>query len=262
MDYMHRKKATKRSPLKMKPLRMPGQSLQEEIDRRYDKAVESIVLMVFASVMALLEWSRWYFKSPPMPKFYTFLAVLACLYGIRKIILTRRDFKALKQGRDGERLVGQYLERLRESGYRVLHDIVGNGFNIDHVLIGPTGVYTIETKTVSKPAKGACEVVCEGETITVNGFTPDRNPVVQARAQANWIRGFLKEMVAKDLLVQPVVLYPGWFVKPQPKGSDVWVLNPDLLPAFLKNEKPALDKRDIQAIEGCLSVYVRNSEVR
>ncbi len=168
----------------------------------------------------------------------------------------------MKQGRDGERLIGQTLERLRESGYRVLHDIVGDGFNIDHVLIGPTGVYTIETKTISKPAKGPCEITYDGETVSVNGYTPDRNPIVQAKAQAHWIKGFMKEVIAGDLLIRSVVLYPGWFVKPQPKGCDVWVLNPDLLPGFLKNERKALDKRDIQAIEGCLSVYVRHSELK
>jgi len=262
MDLSSRKKITKRSPLKMKPLRLPGQSLQEEIDRRFEKTLEPIVLMVFASVMALLEWSRWFLKSPPLPKFYTLLAILACCYGIRKVMLTRQEFKILKQARDGERYIGQCLEKFRESGYRVLHDVVGTGFNIDHVLIGPTGVYTIETKTISKPAKGSCEITYDGETVSVNGFTPDRDPIIQAKAQANWIKGFLKQVITEGLLVRPVVLYPGWFVKPQPKGCEVWVLHPDALPTFLKNEREALDKRDIQAIEGCLSVYVRNSELR
>ena len=58
------------------------------------------------------------------------------------------------------------------------------------------------------------------------------------------------------------ILYPGGVVKPQPKGSDVWVLNPDLLPGFFNNERASLDRRDIQAIEGSLSVYVRNSELK
>jgi hypothetical protein len=204
MDFSSRKKQTKRSPLKMRPLRLPGQSLQEEIDRRFERTLQPIILMVFASVMALLEWSRWFFKSPPLPKFYTLLAVLACFYGIRKVLQTRQDFKLLKQARDGERFIGQCLERLRESGYRVLHDIVGNGFNIDHVLIGPTGVYTVETKTISKPAKGPCEIAYDGETVSVNGFTPDRNPVVQAKAQANWIKGFLKEVITEELLANPL----------------------------------------------------------
>jgi hypothetical protein len=173
-----------------------------------------------------------------------------------------QELRRLKQARDGERYIGQCLERLRESGYRVLHDIVGDGFNIDHVLIGPTGVYTIETKTISKPSKGSCKIDYDGETVSINGYIPDRNPIVQAKAQANWIKGFLKEVITEDLAVRPVVLYPGWFVKPQPKGCDVWVLNPDLLPGFLKNERESLEKRDIQAIEGCLSVYVRNSELK
>ena len=73
------------------------------------------------------------------------------------------------------------------------------------------------------------------------------------------VKGFLKNVVAGDLPVRPVVLYPGWFVKPQPKGCEVRVLHPDALPGFLKNEGESLDKRDIQAIEACLSVYVRNS---
>jgi hypothetical protein len=212
--------------------------------------------------MALMEWSRWFFKSPPQPKFYTFLAVLACLYGIGKVLQTRRDFETLKQARDGERYIGQRLERLRESGYRVLHDIVGNGFNIDHVLIGTTGVYTIETKTIGKPLKGQCEIVYDGETISVNGFTPDPKPIDQAKAQADWIKAFLKDVITGDLLIRPVVLYPGWFVKPQPKGCEVWVLHPDALHGFLKNETELLDRRDIQAIEYCLSMYVRNPRLK
>ena len=86
----------------------------------------------------------------------------------------------------------------------MLHDIVGDGFNIDHVLIGPTGVYTIETKTISKPAKGACEISYDGETICVNGLIPDRDPIVQAKAQANWLQNFLKDSTGK-FKVLPIV---------------------------------------------------------
>ncbi len=261
MEFSRRKKVSKRSPLKMRPLRLPGQSLQDKINSLVDKALEYVVLMALAIMVAIMEWCRWFFKSPPQPIIFTFLAVVACSYGIWKVLPICRALKPLKQGRDGERYIGQCLERLRESGYRVLHDIVGDGFNIDHVLIGPTGLYTIETKTISKPAKGSCKIAYDGETVSLNGFPPDPDPIVQAKAQADWVkRKFLKEVIPRDLLVRPVVLYPGWFVKPQPKGCEVWVLHPDALPGFLKNEKASLDKRDIQAIEGCLSVYVRNSE--
>ena len=79
MDFLHRKKVTKRSPLKVKPLRLPGQSLQEKIDSRVDKALEYIVLMALALMVATMEWIRWLFKSPPQPIFFTFLAVVILL---------------------------------------------------------------------------------------------------------------------------------------------------------------------------------------
>ncbi len=252
-----RKKKEKRSPLKIPPLRLPGQSVQEDIDRIVDKFLEYAVLAALAFVVAAMEWIRAIFKSPPQPVVFTILAGMVWAFVLVKAMKTRRRLQVLKLGRDGEKYIGQKLELLRDRGYRVLHDIVGNGFNIDHVLIGPTGIFTIETKTISKPAKGPCEIVYDGEAITVNGFAPDRDPVVQAKAQANWLRGFLREALTKALSVQPVVLYPGWYVKAKSNGFEVWVLNPDMLPGYLKTEKPLLDARDIQAIEACLSVYAR-----
>ncbi|MGC8494389.1 MAG: hypothetical protein ACP5SH_21920, partial [Syntrophobacteraceae bacterium] len=82
-----------------------------------------------------------------------------------------------------------------------------------------------------------------------------------AKAQANWIKQkFLRELIPRALFVRPVVLYPEWYVV-EPKGCEVWVLNIDRFLGYLKHGQPTLDKRDIQAIESCLSVYVRNSEL-
>jgi hypothetical protein len=262
MNFLLRKKATKRSPLKEKPLRIPGQSLQEEIDRRVDKTLEYVVLMALAVMVAMMEWLRWFFNSHPQPIIFTVLAILVCSYGIWKVLPIWRHLKPLKQGRDGERFVGQRLENLRESGYRVLHDIVTDKGNIDHVVIGPTGVYTVETKTISKPVKGPCEIAYDGQAVSVNGYPANPQPIDQAKAEADWIKEkILKKVIPGDLLVRPVVLYPEWYVSER-KGCEVWVLNLDRFLGYLKNEKPALDKRDIQAIEGCLSVYVRNSELK
>jgi len=51
------------------------------------------------------------------------------------------------------------------------------------VLIGPAGVFTVETKTRTKP-HGDARVTFRGEALLVAGFEPDRDPIVQARAQA------------------------------------------------------------------------------
>jgi len=56
-----------------------------------------------------------------------------------------------EQGARGEQEVGVLLEGLRDKGYEVLHDLdLGRG-NIDHLLIGPTGIFTVETKSHPGP---------------------------------------------------------------------------------------------------------------
>lgn len=51
------------------------------------------------------------------------------------------------RGAAGEELVGYTLDGLRERGWFALHDVQLDHGNIDHVLIGPAGIFTIETKS-------------------------------------------------------------------------------------------------------------------
>jgi nuclease-like protein len=51
------------------------------------------------------------------------------------------------RGAAGEELVGEALDGLREHGWFALHDVELGGGNIDHVLVGPAGIFTIETKS-------------------------------------------------------------------------------------------------------------------
>lgn len=167
----------------------------------------------------------------------------------------------LRQGLEGERAVGQFLERLREQGYHVYHDVIGSGFNVDHVLIGPAGVFTIETKTWSKPVAGRAEVVFDGEKIAVGVAAPELDPIIQAKAQASWLRSLLAESTGRQFGVRPTILFPGWFIS-NTEGSfkDVWVLEPKALPAFLANEPTRLSREDIKLASFHLSRFVRAVE--
>src|SRR5437763_6573546 len=75
------------------------------------------------------------------------LALLASMFCISRYVLPlveRRD-----RGASAEEQVGGLLEGL--AGWRVIHDASMGRGNVDHILIGPTGVFTVETKSHPGP---------------------------------------------------------------------------------------------------------------
>jgi len=51
------------------------------------------------------------------------------------------------RGAHGEEHVGEILDGLRDDGWFAIHDVSTGRGNIDHILIGPAGIFTIETKS-------------------------------------------------------------------------------------------------------------------
>lgn len=251
-----------RSPIKNLPVRLPGQSSREHLDRHFEnKMLAPILLATFAVCHAVLEWYRKLANTPPSPPspwsatVVAVVVVLSVAWYVRKAYVKARQYG---QGILGEEAVGQYLEEhLRPQGCQVLHDIPAEGFNVDHVVVGPTGVFAIETKTHRKPAKGASRVKFDGTSVSVNGFRPDRDPVVQAKAQARWLFDLLERSTGRRVFVQPIVIYPGWFVESQPGSGDVWVLNEKALPTFIANARGArLTNEDVHLLAYHLAKYV------
>ena len=146
-------------------------------------------------------------------------------------------------------LTRREFERLRD--FHVFHHLPGNGF----IMVGPRGVFTVEIKFISKPARGEAKITFDGQQVLVGGFKPDRDCLVQARAQAGWLRNLIFESTGRKISVRPVVMYPGWFVDGPPSGvkSDVWILNPKALAAFIERERGSLTPEDVKLISFPLS---------
>lgn len=173
--------------------------------------------------------------------------------------------EALYLGRDGERVVGQFLEQqLIPYGARVIHDVPGDGFNLDHVVIAPQGVFVIETKTRSKPRHGDARVTMTDAGMRVAGHAPDRDPIQQVRASCRWVSELLSESTGEAIQARGVVVFPGWFIDPMTRdwlnAGNPWVLEPKALPAFLAREPAVLKDRQVMMFPNHLTRYVRAVE--
>ncbi len=251
-----------RSPLKAKPMRQPGQSLGERRrDLFEDYLLFPVLLAATFGVMALMRWMEVRSGVVHSPWLYTGIFTFALAFLVFRFIRILPLLRNLRQGEAGEKIVGEYLERLRERGYRVFHDVLGDGFNLDHAIIGPAGVFTLETKTWSKPERGEPRIEFDGEALRVLGGQPDRSPIIQARAPAGWLRLLLEESTGRKFKVHPVVLVPGWFIDSSAQRDwSTWVLEPKGLPKWLKDDPAKLLPEDVQLAAYHLSRYVRSHE--
>lgn len=242
------KKEGKRSPLERKPLRNPGESLGQEIERLLGDELVSIALIILLPIIfAFWEWFRWFMQLPPQPWQTTVAALPFIGYGVYRFIPFRRRLRDLQLGLEGEKYVGQALEELRSKGCHIFHDVQCDGFNIDHVVVSPHGIFAIETKTRSKPLRGSVVVRYDGQRVWVNGVEPDRNPIDQAHASRKWLRDFFVRETGRRYPVRGVVVFPGWFVEPsEHKEKDaIWVLNHEALPSFIEHEPLLLEPEDV-----------------
>jgi hypothetical protein len=251
-----------KSPLKARPLRIPGQSLDDEMQKILDEELSSYLLFpILLIVFSVCDWLLWYqVVKLPNPFLFSVVAIGASVYSFFRLIKIRKRYRALKLGRDGERAVGQTLEALRRKGYRIFHDLIGESFNLDHVIVSEHGVFSIETKTYSKPTKGGCRIIYSEDGISINGFKPDQKIIIQVLAQKNWLEKQIATITGLKVSVKPVVVFPGWYIEHHRNNEDeVWVLEPKALPTYIENSRNRLSEDNVRLISNHLSRYIRTT---
>jgi hypothetical protein len=256
------RRAVSRSPLTSRPLRLPGQSVQEALEGElWDGFIPYLIAALFFAWAAAMEWFAVWWHLPRQPWLYTVMAGLAVVVCGWRFTRVRRNAAALRLGRDGEQAVGQFLERLRARGAQVFHDVPGDGFNLDHVVLSSRGFFVVETKTRSKPVGRDARVTLTDRSIRIGGLEPDRDPIEQVHAGARWLAQLLEESTGKRFLVKGAIVFPGWFVEPMSadwrSAGLPWVLEPKALPKFIQQEREQFSREDVRLAAYHLSRYVR-----
>lgn len=165
----------------------------------------------------------------------------------------------------GERVVAEALEPLKISGARVFHDVpCGDAeltFNIDHVVVGPGGVFAIETKTRrkghSREGFAAHEIIYDGQVLAYP-WGEDRHGLAQAVRQSRWLEDWLAQLLGRRTPVQPILTFPGWMIIRRGAGAVV-VLNQKEIPAAIASRgRGTLSEQEIDLIAGQLDARCRD----
>lgn len=255
---MPNKLPEKKSPLKERPPRQAGQSVQNTMDDfLVDRMLSWFFVPIAFGICTVMFWVVWLLRLSIETAAWTVAAlfIISVPIAIYKIYSARHEFRRLKQGRDGERTVGALLEELRKDDYRIFHDIPNakkTTFNIDHVLIGPGGVFTIETKTFSKVGTRKERIRYENNELIIPGIgrgDDTAKQLHQAKAAADFLSKYLAKTTGYKVPVQPMLIFPGWFVEESPPtarpGLPVWVINEKRIFDWITKAPECLTRQDI-----------------
>lgn len=216
-------RATSEQPLGVDRRRGPCESLRAPISATNWDAAEYAALAVFLPPALFCLYPLKQVYAGALPELETLAAFLGAAALLQAWILVRlwrvlARSRALARGLEAEVAAGQELEELRHMGYYVFHDVPSatQGENLDHIVVGPAGVFAVSAKARSGRGANrhidAWEVTYDGEKLLFPGWE-ETLPLGQAIAKADWLFEWLYDELGEPVPVRPILVLPGWSVK-------------------------------------------------
>lgn len=138
------------------------------------------------------------------------VSMLAVRWFNARVLVWEKARLDFRRGARGEAVVAEILSRLGDS-YFVMHNIPTSYADYDHIVVGPTGVFVIETKDW----RGLVAPDGLGE-ILLNG-KPTPKPVIRNFiAHVMRLRNHVCEAVGSEHFFQPVFVFTSALVKAKP----------------------------------------------
>jgi len=270
--YFWRKRLVgkRRSPLTQMLLRSPGESLRTALDGTGDDVLISMVMLPTVPLLIYaMHVSQSYFLGEKESLVRTVLAIVfglgIIIYFLSDILKKLERASKLRQGYEGEVAVAQELNQLMRLGAYVFHDVPADGFNIDHVIVSPNGVYAVETKSRMKPKRDRgsedANVIFDGQRLQFPGWS-ETEPLEQASRQAKWLESWLSSAVGEKVGVKPVLALPGWYVERKGKSDVVIINGKNATATFSKLFHAALSEEMTKRIAHQLEQRCRDVEPR
>lgn len=257
----------RRNPLTKGLLRGPGHTLREQLDDlRLDMMAYVSVASAVPLFAAMLHLAYRDAGVERMPSWW-FLPVVGFggfVFGAYKLVRLVEKARNWRLALEAEGAVGEELNLLMKQGFSVFHDVPGDkAFNVDHVVVGPTGVFAVETKGRAKLAKKGDKSAYTVELRDDRLHFPDwtsAEPLDQARRNAEWLRKWLSSAVGEQVSVKPALVFPGWMVERKGKSDVAVISGGECVSYFPKTKVAQISPKLIQQIAHQLDARCRDVE--
>jgi len=186
------------------------------------------------------------------------IASVVCFIAFRVIqSLEKQNRKDMKRnnnswgkGSEAESIVGKSLSELTDE-YKVIEDLNTGHGNIDFIVIGPTGILTIEVKATKGNIRYSNEQLC------INGAPLERDYLRQAEAERYWVYKELNQHFNRQYNVVGLLEFPnGYIDKSTIKGpvrDNLWIGEGSFHHYLIKNSRNYLSQEEINNIYEFLS---------
>jgi len=284
LNRRRRKLLDDRPPERSKLLRPPGYSLQQKLEALNDRSDTLLALLIgCGTVLGLfvggLAGVIAAGTSVPIRELFSvrmsgpLLGLV--LFGVGSLLLgawtllrlsqLNRELRACRLGLRGEQAVAETLNHrsVLEAGYTSFHDVPGDGnWNIDHVVVGPAGIFVLETKTRSKRkslnGQEEHKVLFDGRKLQFPWCFDDQ-AAQQVVRNAEWIKELLRNFGPSDIPIQPIVVVPGWYVETKGKFP-ILAMNAKYLSLYLTRQSGPFSQGQLMPLIRRIEERCRNLE--
>lgn len=237
--------------------RIPAFGLQQEIQ---DLQIDLLGGMLMGTIAVCIPFAivaiQAHIEAGAFPWVYASISVMGIFYACGQTWKNFAKLTKLRLGHTAEIATANELIALQAKGYQVFHDIQADGFNIDHLAIGPNGIFVIETKGRHKRKKDNKDggkdyqmTVKEGR-LEFPSWT-ETKPIEQAGRQAKWVNQWLTKATGQSVTSTPVLVFPGWFITHKTKPPFPILNHKQLaktLPTLNGNKGQQLDQQQISTL--------------
>jgi len=172
------------------------------------------------------------YPAPPLPLPVTgALFLLLALAVAATTVRSRSRLQAFLKGAKGEEITARQLSLLPED-YAVFHGVTikhgrrgkHQSLDFDHVVVGPNGIFLVETKNWSD------RITIKDGTLLYGEQEPSRPPLDQVKSGAKSLERFLASTTGSEIPVHPLLCFASNNLPNGQQGAvGVLICNADLL---------------------------------